>query len=47
MKMNELMVYILVVLPEAIFSEDESGEVIISTGMKVLQDDELESLELE
>jgi hypothetical protein len=34
MKTDELFKKILEILPEAIFDEDESGEIIIATGYK-------------
>ena len=44
MTMDELMEYILRELPEALFGEDESGEIVISTGLKDTRSGELESI---
>jgi hypothetical protein len=44
MTMDELMEYVLRELPEALFGEDESGEIVISTGLKDTRSGELESI---
>lgn len=36
MTMNELMQKVLEILPDAVFDENEQGEVVISTGVAVL-----------
>lgn len=42
MTMDELMEYILRELPNAVFDEDnETGEILIATGLKLVEGDEL------
>lgn len=33
MKMNELMEQILAILPNAVFGEEDNGEILIATGL--------------
>ncbi len=45
MTMDELMEYILREIPEAVFGEDnETGEVVIATGLVLTKADELKEL---
>jgi hypothetical protein len=44
MTMDELIEYVLREFPEAIFGEDESGEIVISTGLTDNGGSELESI---
>lgn len=39
MTMDELMEYVLRELPDAIFSEDSTGEIVISTGLQGSSDE--------
>ena len=46
MKMNDLMRQVLELLPDAIFDEEmETGEIVISTGLKNTKADKLVPLE--
>lgn len=45
MKSDELFDKIIVILPDALFDEDETGELIISTGYRIDEDDTLVPME--
>lgn len=43
--MNELMLVITDILPEALFDQSADGEIIIQTGLKYVEGTETEELE--
>jgi hypothetical protein len=45
MKMNELMEQILAILPNAVFGEEDNGEILIATGLVENKDGTLKDLD--
>jgi hypothetical protein len=45
MKMNNLMEQILAILPNAVFGEEDNGEILIATGLVENKDGTLKDLD--
>ena len=46
MKFDEMVGKVLVLFPEALFHQEENGEVVISTGFRLVKDELVEMEEI-